>query len=155
MARREKIEPRCFGRKRPQRSGRYSTDIAPARTPQPARPSPHAPAFATHIFLTRTGKLWVDRDATNRDSIGEQFRELTKAVGCYQKLVGFYSLRHTFATIASGCGDQIAVDHVMGHIDSGMSAHYREFIYRGRIPLACNHVRTWLLNERPEPDNVS
>ncbi|EMI53528.1 tyrosine-type recombinase/integrase [Rhodopirellula sallentina] len=103
-----------------------------------------------HVFLTRTGKLWVDRNGTNRDSIGEQFRLLARTVGCYQKNVGFYSLRHTFATIASGCGDQIAVDHVMGHLDSGMSAHYREFIERERVVKACDHVRMWILSERPE-----
>ncbi|TWU33301.1 tyrosine-type recombinase/integrase [Novipirellula artificiosorum] len=119
------------------------------------RPEPKPGVNPDTVFLTRTGQLWLDRASTNRDSIGEQFRELAKAVGCYKKNVGYYSLRHTFASVASGCGDQIAVDHVMGHVNSSMSAHYREFVDRDRTRKACTYVRTWLLADKPQDWNSS
>ena len=56
----------------------------------------------------------------------------------------FYDLRHTFATIAGGSLDQVAVNAIMGHADASMAAAYRETIADSRLLAVVNHVHAWL-----------
>ena len=42
-------------------------------------------------------------------------------------------LRHVFETIGGESRDQVAVDHIMGHADQSMAAHYRERISDERL----------------------
>ncbi len=58
--------------------------------------------------------------------------------------VGFYALRHTFETTGGESRDQVAVDHIMGHADSSMAAHYRERISDERLINVVNLVHAWL-----------
>ncbi len=49
-----------------------------------------------------------------KDLIGIQFTKLLKALDIRRAGVSFYSLRHTFETVAGASKDQVAVDVVMG-----------------------------------------
>jgi integrase len=62
-----------------------------------------------------------------------------------RKYLGFYSLRHTFLTIAEETRDFPAVQVVMGHSDNTMASHYRERISDERLETVAVHVRKWLL----------
>lgn len=52
------------------------------------------------------------------------FARLAKAVEVHRPGVYFYSLRHTFRTVADASRDPVAVDLVMGHADHTMGAVY-------------------------------
>ena len=64
-----------------------------------------------------------------------------------RKHLGFYSLRHTFLTVAVETRDFPAVQLVMGHVDNSMSAHYRERIGDDRLHAVAEHVRKWVFGE--------
>lgn len=59
-----------------------------------------------------------------------------------------YALRHTFATMAGECCDQVAVNCIMGHADDSMAANDHEGISDGRLQDASNTVRSWLFGSR-------
>jgi integrase len=61
------------------------------------------------------------------------------------KRLGFYTLRHTFRTVADGAKDQPAADHIMGHEVAHMSSVYREGISDERLRAVADHVHAWLL----------
>jgi integrase len=61
-----------------------------------------------------------------------------------RKGLGFYTLRHTFRTVADEAKDQVATDYVMGHEVPNMSAVYRETISDSRLKAVADHVRNWL-----------
>jgi integrase len=61
--------------------------------------------------------------------------------------LGFYTLRHTFRTVADESKDQPAVDHIMGHEVPHMSAIYRETISDERLKAVTEHVRSWLFGK--------
>ena len=54
-------------------------------------------------------------------------------------------LRSTFETIGGNARDQVAVDSIMGHVDSSMAAVYRQEIDPSRLVDTTNFVRTWLI----------
>ncbi len=53
------------------------------------------------------------------------FSKLLSKLGISRTGVGYYSLRRTFATIASSSRDSVAVDLIMGHLDASVAARYR------------------------------
>ena len=61
-----------------------------------------------------------------------------------RKGLGFYTLRHTFRTVADGAKDQPAADHIMGHEVAHMSSVYREGIADERLKAVAEYVRGWL-----------
>lgn len=61
---------------------------------------------------------------------------------------GFSWLRKTFATYASEAADQVAVDFIMGHVDSNISGVYRQLVRSKRLQKPVEAVRTWLFPEQ-------
>ena len=61
-----------------------------------------------------------------------------------RKGLGFYTLRHTFRTVADEAKDQPAADYIMGHEIPHMSTVYRERISDERLKAVTDHVRGWL-----------
>lgn len=87
------------------------------------------------VFVTRFGRPWTN------SAVAHEFRKLTRRVGARRECVGFYSLRHTFATIASASLDQPAVDAIMGHCDPSVAAIYRQEIEDERLIRVVEFVR--------------
>ena len=49
-----------------------------------------------------------------------------------------------FETIGGEARDQVAVDYIMGHVDTSMANAYRERISDERLSAVVEHVRKWL-----------
>jgi len=116
------------------------------------RPNAQAAEDADLCFVTKYGRRWVrigPSGTSNVDKITDEFNKLLKDLNLKRERLGFYALRHTFETIAGGCGDQVAVDAIMGHVDDGMASLYRERIDDDRLRKAVDHVHAWLFP--PEP----
>lgn len=80
--------------------------------------------------------------STNHD-LAKRFRVLRS--NCCLENGGFSWLRKTFATAASGCGDQVAIDYVMGHVDPNMSGIYRQEVFDDRLLKVVQEVKQWML----------
>ncbi|WP_425398620.1 tyrosine-type recombinase/integrase [Aeoliella sp.] len=119
--------------------------VEAVRNAMAIRPKPRRKEHSHLAFLTPRGTPW--NTGTNSNPVGRVFRELQKleCVKTYRPGVGFYALRHTFATIAEGSRDQIATEAIMGHVDGSMAANYREFIDDSRLRAVAEHVRNWRL----------
>ena len=78
-----------------------------------------------------------------------EFGKLMKAVGVSRPGVGFYSLRHTFRTVADAARDLNAVRLVMGHTDDSIDSHYTHGIGDDRLAAVAAHVRAWLYPSKP------
>lgn len=102
------------------------------------RPKPQ-PGYEGRFFLMPDGSPWEE----SAKPITKQFRQAVLRAGL--KLGGFYWLRHTFATVAGGSKDQVAVNAIMGHADGSMAAQYREEIDRERLLAVAAVVRRWLI----------
>jgi integrase len=65
----------------------------------------------------------------------------------------FYTLRHTFRTVADEAKDQPAIDHIMGHESTHMSTQYREKISDDRLRAVTDYVRAWLFPTLAKKDD--
>jgi integrase len=110
------------------------------------RPKPKEPDDSQFAFITKYGLSWAKDTSTNPVS-----QEMAKALRSLKingrKGLGFYTLRHTFRTVADESKDQPAVDFIMGHEVPHMSAVYRETISDARLKAVAEHVRKWLFGE--------
>jgi integrase len=115
------------------------------------RPAPRDEAHAEFVFITCRGVPWSNGPLGGRDSIGLMFRRVLINLGLYRSGIGFYSLRRSFATVASNSLDQIAVDAIMGHSPrhSDMPALYRQRVSDSRLEAVANYVRQWLFSKTP------
>jgi len=116
----------------------------------PKRPDPKSPEHAGLVFITKKRESWFKRDSTaNPVSVmfGKLLREL-RING--RKGLGFYTLRHTFRTIADESKDQPAIDYIMGHARDDMASLYRERISDERLRAVTDYVRAWLFHRTEE-----
>ncbi|MBP87252.1 MAG: hypothetical protein CMJ64_11110 [Planctomycetaceae bacterium] len=117
------------------------------------RPKPKNLEDDKLCFVTIQGNRWVriTPSKTTKDryvtvnSVSKRFSALLKELSISGKQGwGFYTLRHTFETVAGESKDQVAVDALMGHVDGSMAAVYRERISDERLRAVADHVHDWL-----------
>jgi integrase len=136
--------------------------VAALRESLAKRPVPKDEAHTERVFITRYGAPWVtvkvihaDIETSGEeikdrlivktgDALGQEMTRALKAVGLRRDGLNFYALRHTFETIGGQARDQVAVDHIMGHVDESMAATYREAISDQRLLVVTDHVHGWL-----------
>lgn len=119
------------------------------REAQSLRPKPKDKENAQLAFVTKYGLPWAKDTSTN--PVSQEFGKLLTSL-CIngRKGLGFYTLRHTFRTVADESKDQPAVDFIMGHEVPHMSAVYRETISDKRLKVIVEHVREWLFGSIPK-----
>jgi integrase len=106
------------------------------------------------VFLTRFGGSWFRTDSTG--PLVWETRKLLDRLGINgRKGLGFYTLRHTFRTVADGTRDSVAADFCMGHEVPNMSSVYRETISDERLTTIATHVRRWLFGPTSKPAAAS
>jgi integrase len=131
----------------PRRCPLWPETVAALREALAARPTPKQEEHAGLVFITKYGLAWAKTD--NAGPITQETRKLLKRLGINGHR-NFYTLRHTFRTVADEAKDQPAADYVMGHEVPHMSSVYRETISDERLKAVADHVRKWLFGE-PSP----
>ena len=121
----------------------------------------HAATDPTHeplFFISRHGLSYTEV-STNGYRVGQEMTitlDKAKIDGKPVKRLGlsFYTLRHTFQTVAEGARDMAAVQAIMGHAasNSDMSATYRERVDDSRLKAVTDHVRGWLFGVEIQGD---
>jgi integrase len=112
-----------------------------------ARPNPKSDEHALLVFITKRGLCW-NKDKPD-SPVSKEMAKLLRKLGINGRQgLGFYTLRHTFRTVADESKDQPAVDLIMGHEVSHMSSHYRETIADERLRVVSHHVHDWLFPPR-------
>jgi integrase len=107
------------------------------------RPTPKNVEHAGLAFVTQRGLSWA-KD-TNDCPVAKETAKLLRRLGINGRTgLGFYTLRHTFRTVADEAKDQPACDFIMGHEVPHMSSIYRETISDERLRAVTDHVRAWL-----------
>lgn len=110
------------------------------------RPKPRERRFADYVFMSYRGQPFQYQQNGN---ISQEFGKLTRACGVHEAGVGFYALRHTFATIGRRARDQEAIDFMMGHVPTNkVKAGYCEFVERDRMEAVAAEVYAWLYSAK-------
>jgi integrase len=105
------------------------------------RPDPKSEGAAELVFVTKYGDGWA-KD-TRDTPVSKETRKLLDKLGVNGRR-NFYTLRHTFRTVADEAKDQPACDFLLGHESPHMSTAYRERISDERLTAVTDHVRAWL-----------
>ena len=111
------------------------------------------------VFVGQRGAGFAQAKQTHWLVSGETVG-LLKRLKLHRPGLGFYTLRHTFQTVAEEAIDLAAVQSIMGHVPSSndMSAVYRERISDERLKAVVDHVHQWLFgddSEKEEPTKDS
>ncbi len=122
-------------------------------------------ALSGLFFVTRFGQKWVRETVTNdaagvvksttyMDAIGQEFDKACAAAGVAPR--GFYTLRHTFRSVADEVADVTAIECIMGHLKPGMGGVYTQLMQNKMVRLLAvtNHVRQWLTQSHDSPPAV-
>lgn len=88
---------------------------------------------------------------SNNTPIAHLFSDLLEACKIEPKGRGFYSLRHTFRTVADNQRDHVAIRLVMGHADHSIDGQYRESIEAVRVKAVCEFVHGWFTQTAQSP----
>jgi integrase len=135
----------------PRRCPLWPETVAALREALARRPTPKGAAARGLVFLTRHGLPWHKCDS-HANPLSREAAQLLRRLGLNgRKGLGFYTLRHTFRTIADEARDQPAADLIMGHEVPHMSSFYRERISDERLRAVTDHVRAWLFAAAPSP----
>jgi integrase len=127
------------------RSPLWPETVQAIREALAVRPDPKKEEHAGLVFITKYGLPW-SKDTADQ-TLAKEFGKLMRTLKINgRKGLGFYTLRHTFRTVADESKDQPAVDFIMGHEVPHMSAVYRETISDARLRAVADHVRGWLYN---------
>jgi integrase len=130
----------------PRRCPLWPETVAAIQESLTRRPEPKDPTHASLVFITKYGVPWC-KD-TPDGPICKEVAKLLKTIGISGRMgTGFYTLRHTFRTVADEAKDQPATDFVMGHEVPHMSSVYRETISDNRLRAVADHVRAWLFGK--------
>ncbi len=105
------------------------------------RPEAKRKEHAALVFITKRGFAWHKEDYPD-SPITKEMAKLLKELDINGHR-NFYTLRHTFRTVADESKDQPAVDHIMGHESPHMASVYRERIGDERLKAVTEHVRQW------------
>jgi hypothetical protein len=109
------------------------------------------------LFVTRNGQKYVrsvfrESDAglpqlVEHDAIVITFKRLMASAEISLKGVAFYGLRSSCETLGAETGEQVAVDHIMGHAPSGndMGDVYRGYVSEESLRRVTDHIRTKVL----------
>jgi integrase len=124
------------------------------------RPKPSAPEYSGLVFLTKAGRPWVrikqrknkpgddQRMPVPRDDLAPRFTKLLQDLEINgRRGLGYYSCRHTFATVAGGAKDPQAVASIMGHVDASMTGQHQHGASDDRLRAVVKHVHGWLFGE--------
>jgi integrase len=132
----------------PRRCALWPETVEAIREALDARPRPKQAEAEGLVFVTKYGQAWSKTD--NAGPLTQAMRKLLDALGINGHR-NFYTLRHTFRTVADEARDQPAAAYIMGHEVAHMSSVYRETISDARLRAVADHVRAWLF---PEPKKV-
>jgi integrase len=149
----------------PRRCPLWPNTVAAVRQALAKRPKPTDRAHGDLVFVTKYGRPWrqserkpVEDDSDTGklpkpelkqdDAVSKEFAKLLRDLKLHRPGLGFYTLRHVFATVGSEAKDQIAVNALMGHVDETMAAVYRERIDDDRLRVVTEHVRHWLFGDK-------
>src|SRR5262249_1094098 len=117
--------------------------IAALRETLAARKTPKSKDAAALLFITKYRQSWSKDE--NAGPLTQAMGKLLRALKINgRKGLGFYTLRHTFRTVADETKDSVACDSIMGHETPHMSSVYRETISDERLKTVADHVRAWL-----------
>jgi integrase len=137
----------------PRRCILWPETVAAVKEALAKRPSPKRAEHAGLVFVTKYGQPWAKLSTDN--TLAKEMGKLLRQLGINGRTrLGFYTLRHTFRTIADEARDQPAADYIMGHEVPHMSSVYRETISDARLKAVADHVRAWLFpqtNAVPAP----
>jgi integrase len=103
------------------------------------------------VFRTKSGRPWVRQklSRTGRgiviDAVAGRFGKLMDAAKIEMPGVGFYALRHTFATYANEVRDADARRHIMGRKLPELDDVYIEHLFLPRLKVLTDHVRSRVL----------
>lgn len=126
----------------PRRCSLWPETVEALRATIAVRSEPKEPAHARLVFITIHGGSWWKDSPAN--PVTFEMARLLKRLGVHRPGLNFYALGHTFETIAGETRDQVAVDHIMGHVRDDMASVYRERISDERLRAVTEHVRAWL-----------
>lgn len=131
----------------------WDETIAALRAAIEARPKPKKKEDEEIVLLTTHRERLVRVTEKSRtDSVTTGFGKLLRKLKINgRKGLGFYSLRHTFATIGLQTGDRDAVKALMGHAEGDVLAVYDETGPADeRLLAVSNHVHAWLFDSEDE-----
>jgi integrase len=128
----------------PRRCFMWTETVEAIREASAERPDPKQHEHDGLVFITKYGLPWA-KDSADQ-TLAKEFGKLLRALRINGRMgLGFYTMRHTFRTVADESKDQPAVDFIMGHEVPHMSAVYRETISDARLKAVAEHVHNWLL----------
>lgn len=117
------------------------------------RPTPSNPADDELTFITKYGGRWYNEQtiekSSNHSAVASQFAKSLRGASVKGGR-GFYSLRHTFFTVAANSGDREAASAIMGHIDATIGATYLHCIDDARYLRVAEAVRRWLFRRNSD-----